>query len=75
MAFRPSATRKPIDRLAPKSAPPWENSAKRGCLCEVFGKSLAAGQLVFAASERWQFDPSFNVEEEQEDIAARIIEH
>ena len=65
-AYRPT---RPKER-----SPPWENAANRGLLCEVFGRSLAGGQLVFAASERMQFDPSFNLEE-QEDIASRIIEN
>ena len=40
---------------------------------EVFGESLAGGQLVFAAFEGRLFDPPANVEEEQEGANARSI--
>ena len=41
---------------------------------DEFGKSIAGGRLAFAAPDSRQFAPSVNVEAEQWDIIARIVE-
>ena len=65
-AFRPTR---------PKERAPMGNAEKLGRNYEVFGGSLAGGQLVFAAFDGRQFDPPANVEEEQEGVSARSIEN